>query len=62
MGGDVMDMNTILWDLLKEHRGHKVSIVCYGDWDDPADICLEDEDTNEVILDAEIYTICARED
>lgn len=57
-----MDMNTILWDLLKEHRGHKVSIVCYGDWDDPADICLEDEDTNEVILDAEIYTICARED
>lgn len=55
-------MNNLLWDLLKDHIGHKVEIVSYGDPDDPVDICLEDVDTNEVILDAEIYTICARED
>lgn len=34
------DMNMILWNELKKHRGHKVSIVSYGDWDNPADICL----------------------
>ena len=28
----------------------------------PADICLEDEDTGGVILDAELYTLCAREE
>lgn len=50
-----------LWELLKKHRGHNVCIATYGDWDDPADICLEDEDTGEVILDAELYTLCARE-
>lgn len=33
---------------------HKVSIVSYGDWDNPADICLECEDCGEVVLDAEI--------
>lgn len=56
------DMNMILWDELKKHRGHKVSIVSYGDWDNPEDICLECEDCGEVVLDAEIYTLCARED
>lgn len=56
------DMNMILWNELKKHRGHKVSIVSYGDWDNPADICLECEDCGEVVLDAEIYTLCARED
>lgn len=53
--------NELLWDILKSHRGHKVSIASYGDWDDPADICLECEDCGEVILDSELYTICARE-
>lgn len=46
----------------KEHRGHKVDIVSYGDWDNPANVCLECEDCGEVVLDAEIYTLCARED
>ena len=54
--------NEWLWNILKEHIGHHVEIACYGDLDDPADICLEDLDTNEVILDAELYTICERED
>lgn len=53
--------DTILWNELKKHRGHKISIVSYGDWEDPTDICLECEDCGEIILDAEIYTLCARE-
>lgn len=56
------EMNELLWNILKEHFGHKVEIVIYGDVNNPASITLEDMDTNEVILDAEIYTICARED
>lgn len=48
--------------ILKSHRGHKVSIVSYGSWEDPVDVCLECEDCNEVILDAELCTVCARED
>ena len=51
-----------LWNILKKHIGHNVEIVYYGDPENPADITLEDTDTNEVILDAELYTICARED
>ncbi len=55
-------MNELLWNILKEHFGHKVEIAIYGDLDNPASITLEDMDTGAVILDAEIYTICARED
>lgn len=54
--------NELLWNILKRHFGHKVEIAIYGDVDNPHSICLEDMDTNEVILDAEYYTICARED
>lgn len=56
------DRNMLLWNILKDHFGHKVEIAVYGDPDDPASVVLEDVDTDEVILDAEIYTICARED
>lgn len=55
-------MNNLLWEILKEHFGHKVEIAIYGDIDNPASITLEDMDTDTVILDARIYTICARED
>ena len=54
--------NMLLWNLLKKHIGHNVQIVAYGDPDDPADICLECEDCDEVILDAELYTLQARSD
>ena len=57
-----INFDSLLWDILKEHRGHKVEIACYGDWDNPVSITLEDMDTNEIILDAGIYTICSRED
>ena len=56
------DENTLLWDILRKHKGHKVSIVSYGDNDAPANIALECEDCGEVILDAGIYTIYARKD
>lgn len=54
--------NTVLWDILKKHRGHHVSIVYYGDWDIPCSICLECDDCSEVVIDAELYTLCCRED
>lgn len=54
------DPERFLWDLLRKHAGHTVEIAIYGDPDDLADICLEDMDTHEVILDAEIYTLRAR--
>lgn len=57
-----IDYDNLLWDILASHRGHRVVVVSYGDYDDPADVCLECETCNEVLLDAEIYTICARED
>ena len=52
----------LLWDTLLAHRGNRLVVAAYGDADDPADVCLEDEDTNEVVLDAELYTIVAREE
>ena len=52
--------NNFLWDALKEHFGHRVEIACYGDVDDPVSITLEDVDTNEVIIDAELCTLTER--
>ena len=56
------DGNMVLWDTLKKHIGHHVEIVYYGDTINPHDICLECTDCGEVVLDAEIDTICARDD
>ena len=53
---------TALWKTLEEHWGHNVRIVKYGDLDAPADICLECDDCGLVILDAELYTLQARND
>lgn len=52
----------ILWNILFKHREHKIEIITYEDWNDPSDMCLECVDCSQVILDAEIYTICGRED
>lgn len=57
-----MDYNNLLWDLLLQHKGHKVEIAVYGKEDNPMSVTLEDVDTQEIILDAEIYTICVRDD
>ena len=57
---EAKNQNTMLWNALLKRRNHKVSIVSYGDWNNPADVCLECEDCGEVILDAELYTLQAR--
>lgn len=54
--------NDYLWNLLKKHYGHKVSIAIWGEENNPANISLVDEDTQEIIIDAEIYTLCGRDD
>jgi len=54
--------NNLLWDALKKHFGHSVEIAVYGNPKDPADVCLECKDCNEVILDGELYTLGARTD
>lgn len=51
--------NELLWNKLAAHIGHDVEIVTYGNG---MDICLECLDCGEIILDAELYTLCARED
>lgn len=54
-------LDTELWNLLLAHSGHELVVACYGDADNPQNVCLECESCGEVVLDAEIYTICARE-
>ena len=58
-----INSDKLLWNLLEKHIGHKVHIVSYGDSNgNIADVCLECEDCNEVILDSEIYTLAAKND
>lgn len=54
-------MDKILWNKLKAHRGHGISLVSYGDWDDPEDICLECEDCGEVLISARDYELVSVE-
>lgn len=54
--------DSLLWRLLQKHYGHHVEVAVYGDPNDPHNISLECTDCQEVILDAGIYTICARDD
>lgn len=44
---------------LLEHQGHDVTVVAYGDPDNPADVCLECEDCGCVVLDSELYDLRA---
>ena len=58
-----INSDKLLWNLLEKHIGHEVHIESYGDNNgNIADVCLECEDCNEVILDSEIYTLAARND
>ena len=58
----MVDNNNLLWDILLAHTGHDVKVVTYGDPDDPVDVALECDDCNQVLLDADLYTIAARRD
>jgi len=62
MDNEELNFDSLLWDRLKSHFGHHVVIACYGDVDDPANVSLECEDCGCIILDAGLYTICARKD
>lgn len=52
-------MENLLWKKLKPHIGHRVVCVCYGDFEDPCDICIECEDCGEVLVSAEDYDLTA---
>lgn len=42
-------------EILKPHIGHNITCVCYGDLDDPADVCIECLDCNEVLISSEAW-------
>lgn len=44
-----------MYNKLKNHIGHSIVCVAYGDEKNPADICIECEDCCEVLVSAEDY-------
>ena len=44
-----------VYDILKNHIGHKITCVVYGNEDSPDDICIECEDCNEVLISSESF-------
>jgi hypothetical protein len=44
-----------MYDKLKDHVGHHIVCVAYGDIDDPVDICIECEDCCCVLVSAEDF-------
>lgn len=53
-----MEKETLLYQMLKKHAGHRIEITEYGDG---TNFSLEDMDTNEVIFDTDIYDLTGRE-
>lgn len=53
-----LQQETLLYQMLKKHAGHRVEIAEYGDG---INFALEDMDTNEVIFDTDIYNLTGRE-
>lgn len=48
-------MQNFMYKKLKPHVGHNIVCVCYGEPENPVDICIECEDCNEVIISAEDF-------
>lgn len=48
-------MKNFMYEKLKDHIGHNVVCVAYGDINDPVDICVECEDCCCVLISAEDY-------
>lgn len=46
-----------MFEKLRPHVGHNVVCVCYGDWNDPVDICIECEDCGCILVSAEDYDV-----
>lgn len=59
---EIKTIDYCLQSKLIDVKGLAAIGASYGNYDDPENISLECEDCGEVILDAELYTICARED
>lgn len=50
-----MNSKNYIREKLLRHRGHNIACVCYGDWEDPADVCIECEDCYEVLISASVF-------
>ena len=50
-----------MYDKLKSHIGHHIECVCYGEPENPDDICIECIDCNEVLISAETLK-CEKEE
>ena len=48
-------MTNFMYERLKEHIGHKIVCVAYGDANDPVDVCIECEDCWCVLISAADY-------
>lgn len=48
-----------LREKLLGHRGHEIQIASYGDPENPENVSLECADCNAVIIDTDIYDLCA---
>jgi hypothetical protein len=44
-----------MFDKLRNHIGHNIVCVRYGDEDNTADVCIECEDCCEVLISAEDF-------
>lgn len=51
----MLDKDNRIAEKLMPHRGHTLECVSYGEWDDPADVCIECIDCNEVLVSAEDF-------
>lgn len=50
-------MKNYMYEKLKQHIGHNIVCVGYGDIENPVDICIECEDCNEVLISSEDFDI-----
>ena len=50
-----VNTKNFMFTKLLPHRGHAISCVCYGDWNDPKDVCIECEHCGTVLVSAEDF-------
>ena len=48
-------MKNYIYEKFREHIGHNIECVIYGDAENPDDICIECEDCNCVLMSAEDF-------
>lgn len=50
-------MRNYMYKKLKDHIGHNIVCVAYGDIENPVDICIECEDCDCVLVSAEDFDV-----